>query len=162
MRLTVVNINSHCLSFSVNGATCWSLLLCKTSLLEGFSCALFWSIPKVLNHAMVMSKSEPVEYGIRDIFLAWDLDGNGFIEKSEFRSCCAELNLTNEQLSTIFKELDEDGDGRISLLEFSNGFQRVCSLFHVDTDDVLNRDKKENKNFEKLLDAIGVRGLLSG
>lgn len=102
---------------------------------------------------------EPIEYGVNDIFLAWDLDGNGFIDKSEFRSCCGELNLTNEQLNTIFRELDEDGDGQISLSEFSNGFQRVCSLFHLDTDNVLN---KEHKNFEKLMDAIGVRGLLSG
>lgn len=100
---------------------------------------------------------KPTDHGIREIFLAWDLDGNGFIDKAEFGSCCAELSLTQQQLNTIFTELDEDGDDRISLTEFSNGFHRVCSLFRLEAEDVLSK-----KNFEKLLDAVGLRGILSG
>ena len=106
---------------------------------------------------MEIAHKPTAEYGVREIFLAWDLDGNGFIDKQEFANCCAELNMTRQQLDTIFTELDRDGDERISLTEFSDGFQRVCSLFSLEADDVLNK-----KSFDKLLDGVGVRGLLSG
>ena len=108
------------------------------------------------------ASSGEIESSIEDIFHSWDLNSNGFIEKSELASCCSELHLTEEQLSEIFMKLDNDGDGKISLNDFNCGFKTVCSLFQVDTDEVLHGADRDYKNFEKLLDAIGVRNLLTG
>lgn len=105
--------------------------------------------------------TEDVEHTVKDIFRSWDLNKNGFIEKSELACCCAELNLTNEEINNLFKELDVDCDNKISLLDFSKGFKRVCSLFEADIDE-LSTAEKEEKKFDKLLDALGVRDLLSG
>ncbi|KAM7439153.1 hypothetical protein ABFA07_011420 [Porites harrisoni] len=105
---------------------------------------------------------ENIDYDVKEIFHAWDLDENGFIDKNELASCCSELNLTSEQLDTLFKELDVDRDDQISLLDFSNGFQRVCSLFQAEYEPLNTEAKDQARKFDKLLDALGVRGLLSG
>ena len=102
-----------------------------------------------------------VEQDVSEIFNAWDLDGNGFIEKNELACCCSELNLSSEQLNGLFDELDVDGDKKISLVDFSKGFQRVCTLFQADRE-LSNAELRETRKFDKLLDALGVRGLLSG
>ena len=102
-----------------------------------------------------------VERTVKDIFNAWDLNQNAFIEKSELASCCSELNLTDEQLNKLFDDLDVDGDGKISITDFSQGFQRVCTLFEVEPDEA-ETHLREARKFDKLLDALGVSGLLSG
>ena len=101
-----------------------------------------------------------IEREVKDIFHSWDLDENGFIGKNELSCCCSELNLTSEQLNSLFEELDVDGDTKISLLDFSKGFQRVCSLFQSDYEP--STESREKRKFDKLLDALGVRDLLSG
>lgn len=106
--------------------------------------------------------TDEVETSIENIFHSWDLNGNGFIEKSELAACCSELNLTNEQLDEVFGELDHDRDGQISLNDFNCSFKTVCSLFQVAGDEVVNGESKDYKKFEKLLDAVGVRNLLTG
>lgn len=105
---------------------------------------------------------ENIDYDVKEIFHAWDLNENGFIDKNELASCCSELSLTSEQLDTLFKELDVDRDDQISLLDFSNGFQRVCSLFQAEYEPLNTEAKDQARKFDKLLDALGVRGLLSG
>ena len=58
---------------------------------------------------------------INQLFSACDLDGSGFIDEHELTSICAELS--PEQVSNIFRELDTDGDGKISISEFTNGMK---------------------------------------
>ena len=101
------------------------------------------------------------EHDVQEIFHAWDLDENGFIDKNELACCCSELSLTSEQLDSLFGELDVDGDKKISPLDFSKGFQRVCSLFKAENEPS-NAELREARKFDKILDALGVRGLLSG
>ncbi|XP_032237880.2 uncharacterized protein LOC5512636 isoform X7 [Nematostella vectensis] len=103
-----------------------------------------------------------VDSMIQDIFHHWDINNSGYIEKAELKQCCSDLRLSEEKLAITFNELDLDGDGKISLEDFANSFQKVCSLFDVTQDEVLNQEKSEYKKFEKLLDVIGVKGVLSG
>lgn len=100
------------------------------------------------------------EDNVKEIFEAWDLDENGFIDKEELASCCSELNLSQEQLNSLFIQLDLDGDNKISLDDFSKGFQSVCSLFHTDVQPE-NAELKETRKFDRLLETFDV-GLLSG
>lgn len=102
------------------------------------------------------------EDDVKDIFRAWDLNENGFIDRKELACCCSELNLSEEQLNRLFAELDVDGDNKISLDDFSKGFQSVCSLFHKDVEPTANGEIKETRKFEKLLEEVELRGLLSG
>ncbi|KAI8487479.1 hypothetical protein Bbelb_347130 [Branchiostoma belcheri] len=62
-------------------------------------------------------------WSLDQLFQACDLDGSGFLEQGEFEAICSELG--PEELETVFRELDTDGDGRISAEEFSGGFERV-------------------------------------
>jgi len=55
--------------------------------------------------------------GINQLFAACDLNGSGFIEREELRAICNEL--TSEELADVFKQLDSDEDGKISLEEFN-------------------------------------------
>lgn len=111
---------------------------------------------------MASEESVDVDSTVKDIFHAWDLNKNGFIEQSELACCCSELNLTIEQVANLFDELDVDGDKKISLQDFSKGFKRVCSLFEADFNELSSPETRETRKFDKLLDALGVRDLLSG
>ncbi|RMX50391.1 hypothetical protein pdam_00010435 [Pocillopora damicornis] len=115
----------------------------------------------LLSGKMDSEVTDDIEHTVKDIFRSWDLNKNGFIEKSELACCCAELNLTKQEIEDLFNELDADKDNKISLLDFSKGFKRVCSLFEADVEE-LSTAEKERKKFDKLLDALGVRELLSG
>ena len=60
---------------------------------------------------------------IDQLFEACDLDGSGFIDEEELKNICADL--TTEEVSEVFQELDKDGDGKISISEFSDGFKGI-------------------------------------
>lgn len=105
---------------------------------------------------------ENIDYDVKEIFHAWDLDENGFIEKNELASCCSELNLTNEELDTLFKELDVDRDDQISLLDFSNGFQRVCSLFQADYEPLNTEAKDQARSLTNFLMRLEFAGYCQG
>jgi len=53
-------------------------------------------------------------------FKQFDKDGNGFIDASELKKTMRELgqNLTDDEIESMMKEADTNGDGKIDYQEF--------------------------------------------
>ncbi|CAE6474361.1 unnamed protein product, partial [Rhizoctonia solani] len=58
---------------------------------------------------------------LRQVFDRFDRDGSGSIERGELRRAVTLLGnkLTDQELSMIMREVDTDGDGRVSFEEFT-------------------------------------------
>lgn len=65
------------------------------------------------------------ENEIRELFGTCDLDGSGYIDRHELAAVC---DLEDGDLSDVFEQLDLDNDGRISIDEFSEHFQRFSNI----------------------------------
>ncbi len=59
---------------------------------------------------------------LRSLFHAYDVDNSGRIERNEFLTICAELQVSEAEADRIFDRLDVDQDGTVTLLEFISGF----------------------------------------
>ncbi|XP_068422347.1 ras and EF-hand domain-containing protein isoform X2 [Clinocottus analis] len=59
---------------------------------------------------------------LRNLFSACDAHNSGRIEKDEFLTICAELLVPEAEADRIFKRLDVDNDGTVTLQEFISGF----------------------------------------
>lgn len=56
---------------------------------------------------------------IKLAFNMFDEDANGFVEIEEFKMAMSGLNISHYEWVGIIAEIDIDGDGRISLEEFT-------------------------------------------
>lgn len=65
---------------------------------------------------------------ILELFDVCDINGNGYIERHELAEVCGS-DLDDEELQRIFLALDQDADGRISVVDFTAGFQSVSETF---------------------------------
>ena len=64
---------------------------------------------------------------LEKLFDAADTDRSGFVEFDEFCQLCEGVLPTGDiRPVDIFRELDSDGDGKISRNEFLTGFSRTC------------------------------------
>lgn len=71
------------------------------------------------------------------LFHAYDVDNSGQIEKNEFLTICAELQVSTDEAERIFNRLDVDQDGAVTLMEFLSGFHdRYREVMEADGDDV--------------------------
>lgn len=59
---------------------------------------------------------------LRSLFNTYDADHSGEIEKNEFLTICAELQVSTDEAERIFNRLDVDQDGTVTLMEFISGF----------------------------------------
>uniref|UniRef100_A0A3B4VJW3 RAS and EF-hand domain containing n=1 Tax=Seriola dumerili TaxID=41447 RepID=A0A3B4VJW3_SERDU len=59
---------------------------------------------------------------LRTLFKTYDVDNSGRIERNEFLTICAELQVPAAEADRIFDRLDVDKDGTVTLLEFISGF----------------------------------------
>ncbi|MFF2142000.1 oxygenase MpaB family protein [Kitasatospora sp. NPDC058190] len=59
---------------------------------------------------------------LRAVFTAADTDGSGFLEFDEYRAVFGGPRVHPAELSHGFRQLDTDGDGRITVEEFLGGF----------------------------------------
>lgn len=74
---------------------------------------------------------------LRSLFHTYDVDNSGRIERNEFLTICAELQVSAGEAERIFNRLDADGDGTVTLLEFISGFHdRYGELTESDGGDV--------------------------
>lgn len=87
-------------------------------------------VPELNDEALPYTEEQ-----LRDLFRAFDRDGNGFITAVELAHSMARLGhaLTAKELTEMIKEADTDGDGRISYSEFvvaitSAAFETASSL----------------------------------
>ena len=63
---------------------------------------------------------EDAEQNLRDVFDIFDADGSGYIDRNEMRVLMKKLaqDLTEEEITQIMEEVDQDGDNQISFEEF--------------------------------------------
>ena len=63
---------------------------------------------------------DDAERNLYDVFKTFDADGSGFIDRHEMRSLMKKLaqDLTEEEITQIMDEVDQDDDGEISFEEF--------------------------------------------
>ncbi|WP_371517800.1 oxygenase MpaB family protein [Kitasatospora sp. NBC_01300] len=59
---------------------------------------------------------------LRAVFTAADTDGSGFLEADEYRAVFGGPRVHPAELSHGFRQLDVDGDGRITVEQFLHGF----------------------------------------
>ena len=80
-------------------------------------------LPEIENENSLNSVSTEKEK-IKAVFLDYDKDGNGFLEKKEFEVALKEfgLKLSEAQSSNIFNTIDADGNGKIMFNEFYDYF----------------------------------------
>ena len=69
------------------------------------------------------------ETALGALFRACDLDGSGYIDEQELANVCQDL--TSEELRRVFCALDRDGDGRISVEEFTKGFRGIAGALEM-------------------------------
>ncbi len=87
-----------------------------------------------------VKKYTPTELeSIKDIFNAYDKDGDGSISLNEliqvFRDDLGkqENELSSQELSLLFKEIDNDKDGKISFMEFFRGYTLIEQVTSTST-----------------------------
>ncbi|XP_042344748.1 ras and EF-hand domain-containing protein isoform X2 [Plectropomus leopardus] len=73
-------------------------------------------------HPSVKGMSAEEQERLRSLFNAYDVDNSGQIERQEFLTICAELQVSAAEADRIFSRLDVDNDGTVTLLEFMSGF----------------------------------------
>ncbi|XP_022613335.1 ras and EF-hand domain-containing protein [Seriola dumerili] len=102
----------------------------KQSSTEGFSKNEEQVITGFFLFFVLLSRSHPSIRGmsaeeqdrLRTLFKTYDVDNSGRIERNEFLTICAELQVPAAEADRIFDRLDVDKDGTVTLLEFISGF----------------------------------------
>lgn len=88
------------------------------------------------------------------LFHAYDADNSGRIEKNEFFTICQELHVAPQEAEGIFKRLDVDNDGTVTLEEFISGFagQELDNGGRSDSD-----EEKSEEGFSGGIEVITTR-----
>lgn len=70
------------------------------------------------------------EAELREAFAVFDKDGDGFIGATELQSVMSQLgeNLTLEEVHSMIREADQDGDGRINYKGIHNISKSIKSI----------------------------------
>ncbi|XP_059193477.1 ras and EF-hand domain-containing protein homolog [Centropristis striata] len=88
-------------------------------------------------HPPIRGMSAEEQERLRTLFQTYDVDNSGEIERNEFLTICAELQVSADEAERIFNRLDVDNDGTVTLVEFISGFHdRYGEVMESDGGDV--------------------------
>lgn len=80
------------------------------------------------NQAMIDRMQEVMAQKAEELFRLCDLEEKGFITKRDMQRLKAELPVSPDQLEVVFDSLDGDGNGSLTLEEFTEGFGSFLGL----------------------------------
>uniref|UniRef100_A0A3Q1F8F7 Calcium release activated channel regulator 2A n=1 Tax=Acanthochromis polyacanthus TaxID=80966 RepID=A0A3Q1F8F7_9TELE len=108
---------------------------------------------KVLN----LRKSENGDVGrytilekTHEFFQMCDIENKGFITRRDMQRLNGELPLSAEELENVFDTLDSDGNGYLTLEEFSSGFSEFLSGQKISAEEGMG-EKNPNKSLPEVL-----------
>lgn len=105
-----------------------------------------------------------------ELFKICDTEEKGFVTKRDMQRLQAELPLSPDQLESVFDSLDDDGNGYLTLEEFTDGFGS-CFGFKPSTDtqeegheetDTFEQDQdhvEEELNFKAMMENLGATSM---
>jgi len=74
------------------------------------------------NEFLMIAKANPLTLSLRMVFDELDVDGDGYITRSELRTAFQRMGhvLNDQEIKTIYKQVDANNDGKITFEEFCN------------------------------------------
>ncbi|KAM4733445.1 EF-hand calcium-binding domain-containing protein 4B [Anableps anableps] len=85
-----------------------------------------------------------------EFFQMCDIENKGFITRRDMQRLNGELPLSADELENVFDSLDSDGNGFLTLEEFSSGFSAFLFGRRISVDDVM-AEKNLSKNLPEVL-----------
>ncbi|NXW62480.1 EFC4B protein, partial [Eurystomus gularis] len=114
-----------------------------------------------------------------EFFQICDLEGKGFITRQDMQRLHPELPLSLEELEKVFVTLDADGNGSLTLKEFTTGFSKFgkhvsCIELYsysilstssetacpLKCEETVSDDEDEEFQFSNLMDRLGAKKVL--
>uniref|UniRef100_A0A8K9X0G2 EF-hand domain-containing protein n=1 Tax=Oncorhynchus mykiss TaxID=8022 RepID=A0A8K9X0G2_ONCMY len=134
--------------------------------------AAFTSTPKVRSrsaggnerstgHSTMLEKTQ-------DFFQICDIEDKGFITHRDMQRLHGQLPLSAEELENVFDTLDSDGNGYLTLQEFSSGFSTLImssspnqgppdSLYQTQWEErLMGSEDEEERHFCMLMESLGA------
>lgn len=105
-----------------------------------------------------------------ELFKVCDVEEKGFITKRDMQRLQSELPLSPEQLEHVFDSLDEDGNGYLTLEEFTDGFGSFLGIKSTEVPADMETSKtyaddhdvdpaEEAQNFKQMMNNVGGTNL---
>ncbi|XP_026535034.1 EF-hand calcium-binding domain-containing protein 4B [Notechis scutatus] len=107
-----------------------------------------------------------------EFFQICDVERKGFIARHDMQRLHGELPLVPEELEKVFDTLDADGNGSLTLEEFTTGFSQflsgrkepfaeVCETgFHPKPKESVAAGNEEEEQFSNLMEQLGAENIL--
>ncbi|XP_063164455.1 EF-hand calcium-binding domain-containing protein 4B [Candoia aspera] len=111
-----------------------------------------------------------------EFFQICDVEGKGFIARHDMQRLHGELPLVPEELEKVFDTLDTDGNGSLTLEEFTTGFSQflfgrkesvpeICGCetgnnFHPKSKESIMEGNEEEDQFSNLMERLGANNIL--
>ena len=81
--------------------------------------------PKVEKPPEPKRLSEAQKAEIKSIFVLYDLNDNGLLDKKELLEALADTGYDDDEIEEMFEEYDTNGDGDIDLQEFERMLEQA-------------------------------------